>query len=242
MTHGREFYVGYLPAGVRTKLILRFLVPAIMFALLASAALFAMGTTPTGLGMWDTETTVAIEGVLTLEPYAEVTTPAGQSMLLVDAGKGGIRDGIEEFEGSRVRVEGFLISRLGMSVLELLPGEEGLRDLETLMVRKGERPTEAESPIEITGEVLDLKCYLGAMRPGEGVTHRGCAVLCVQGGIPPAIKDPLGNVHVLAGASWEAMNERAMPHVGVPSRVTGTAVLRGGVPYVLVETIESVED
>jgi hypothetical protein len=38
-----------------------------------------------------------------------------------------------------------------------------------------------------TGEILDSKCYLGAMKPGDGKGHKACATLCVTGGIPPML-------------------------------------------------------
>ena len=37
----------------------------------------------------------------------------------------------------------------------------------------------------LVGEIIDPKCYLGGMKPGAGRTHKGCAVLCLRGGVPP---------------------------------------------------------
>jgi hypothetical protein len=37
-----------------------------------------------------------------------------------------------------------------------------------------------------TGEILDSKCWFGAMRPATGKVHKACASLCIRGGIPPA--------------------------------------------------------
>lgn len=36
------------------------------------------------------------------------------------------------------------------------------------------------------GEILDAKCWFGAMRPGYGKTHKACASLCARGGLPLA--------------------------------------------------------
>jgi hypothetical protein len=41
---------------------------------------------------------------------------------------------------------------------------------------------------QLNGEILDPKCYLGVMRPGEGKPHRSCAIRCIAGGIPPFFK------------------------------------------------------
>ena len=39
----------------------------------------------------------------------------------------------------------------------------------------------------LVGEIVDTKCYLGAMKPGRGKPHRDCASLCIRGGIPAAL-------------------------------------------------------
>ena len=37
----------------------------------------------------------------------------------------------------------------------------------------------------MAGEICDGKCETGAMRPGNGIAHRACAILCLAGGVPP---------------------------------------------------------
>jgi hypothetical protein len=37
----------------------------------------------------------------------------------------------------------------------------------------------------IAGEICDGKCQTGAMQPGQGLSHRACASLCLIGGVPP---------------------------------------------------------
>jgi hypothetical protein len=39
--------------------------------------------------------------------------------------------------------------------------------------------------VTLRGEIIDSKCYLGAMKPGGGKTHKACAALCLAGGVPP---------------------------------------------------------
>ena len=39
--------------------------------------------------------------------------------------------------------------------------------------------------LQIEGEIVDIKCWLGRMKPGDGRTHRACGQFCIQGGIPP---------------------------------------------------------
>jgi hypothetical protein len=39
--------------------------------------------------------------------------------------------------------------------------------------------------VDLVGEIVDSKCYLGNMNPGNGKVHRDSAVRCLSGGIPP---------------------------------------------------------
>lgn len=39
----------------------------------------------------------------------------------------------------------------------------------------------------LKGEIVDSKCYLGVMNPGNLKAHRACAINCIQGGVPPVL-------------------------------------------------------
>lgn len=39
--------------------------------------------------------------------------------------------------------------------------------------------------VQLTGEILDPKCYFGVMKPGQGKPHKDCAIRCIEGGINP---------------------------------------------------------
>lgn len=78
--------------------------------------------------------------------------------------------------------------------------------------------------VEVRGEIIDPKCYFGAMNPGEGKTHRSCAVRCISGGIMPCIKYKAdGQLHyaVLVGEDGGTMNQAVLPYVGEPVRIKG---------------------
>ncbi|OKS88071.1 Rieske 2Fe-2S domain-containing protein [Mucilaginibacter polytrichastri] len=78
----------------------------------------------------------------------------------------------------------------------------------------------------IFGEIIDPKCYLGAMNPGEGKPHRSCAILCISGGIMPmlAFKDIHGQSQyaVLLGRHGEKINAQVIKFVAEPVKITGT--------------------
>jgi hypothetical protein len=83
-----------------------------------------------------------------------------------------------------------LIERDGVAMLQVVEG-----GVET--TRPHEAPhTSAAVPIRaatVTGELVDSKCHLGVMKPGEGPLHRDCAVRCLLGAVPPMIVVRAGN-------------------------------------------------
>ena len=77
----------------------------------------------------------------------------------------------------------------------------------------------------LVGEIVDTKCYLGAMKPGRGKPHRDCASLCIRGGIPAALlvrtengERVLVNLVDFAG---RPLGQELLDWVGQPVEVTG---------------------
>jgi hypothetical protein len=91
-------------------------------------------------------------------------------------------------------------------------------------------------PSDLTGELVDTKCFFGAMRPATGKIHRGCAVRCLSGGVPPGIliRDGSGNAFVvmLTGQPGEQLEynvqwaARMIEASGDLEMYQGTLVLR----------------
>ena len=195
------FYVGYLPLPAPIR---RFLVPwlvANLVLMLGVGVVIAQQQRDAGGGMWDTATPVTFEGVLTMEPYPLLhTTQIGDdasplTVLPIEMGKRGARQRLAGLAGHRVKLTGFVIQRTGRVVLGIEAGVAAVEDL-------GRAPSAAPqiniSPLgehTLVGEIIDPQCYLGAMSPGDGKTHKACATLCITGGIPPLflLRDAAGN-------------------------------------------------
>ena len=66
----------------------------------------------------------------------------------------------------------------------------------------------------LKGEIVDPKCFFGAMKPGHGLTHKQCAMRCISGGIAPVLvaQDAQGNwlPYVLTGSDGKPCNLRVM--------------------------------
>src|SRR6185295_631154 len=78
-----------------------------------------------------------------------------------------------------VKLSGFSISRAGVGMIELAADDVAVI-AETAAIDEPAR--ELHGGGELEGEIVDSKCWLGAMRPGEGHLHKSCASLCIRGG------------------------------------------------------------
>ena len=86
-------------------------------------------------------------------------------------------------------------------------------------------------PVTLRGEIVDTKCYLGVMNPGEHKVHRDCAVRCISGGVPPAFlaRDASGDSRVLllVGEDGRALSREVLPFVAEPLEISGVLVRTG---------------
>jgi hypothetical protein len=79
--------------------------------------------------------------------------------------------------------------------------------------------------ITLAGEIVDSKCHLGVMNPGDGTVHRDCASLCLRGGIPPMlrVRDATGDdaLVLLVGRDGRAIGPALASIAGLPVTVRG---------------------
>lgn len=68
------------------------------------------------------------------------------------------------------------------------------------------RADEGRVGIRVTGEILDLFCYLD--RGFSGEVHRQCAYNCIHGGEPMGILTRDGKVYMLCIDHWYAMDHK----------------------------------
>jgi hypothetical protein len=121
-----------------------------------------------------------VTGVLTLRPYPLLhvgENGALRSLLLAGDGKQRPPGELAALDGQRVTAEGFLLARgdIAMLVLGAPPTPHGPASLPL---------RESLGRWRVTGEICDGKCAADGMRPGTGIAHRACAVLCLDGEIP----------------------------------------------------------
>ena len=104
----------------------------------------------------------------------------------------------------------------------------------------GEKATEkaGEKTSVVSGEVLDLSCYLGHGGMGEG--HAGCAAKCVKGGQPMGLLGTDGAVYVLfADHADAAAFEKAKDLAGKKVEVTGDVATKDGLKGLTVHGVKA---
>lgn len=223
-----ELYVGYLPVPSGVKRFLRAAVPSVLWVVAVAAFVLARSQGSPGTGVWDMEEERTYTGMVVAKPYpALVVEDRGDgkagSVLLVEAGKHGGGARAAALDGKRASVSGWLIHRDGRFMLEMAPGDGAIREVEKVeVVRAAGR---AMGRVTLRGEIVDSKCYLGAMKPGHGKTHKECATLCISGGIPPVfvVRDAGGGreYYLLTNEDGGALSSEAWPMIADPVEVTG---------------------
>lgn len=227
---GREdFYVGYLPMPRAHRIFLRWVAPGILWTMVLICGCTLWLMEPPGPARWETGRLLGVNGTVRREPYpmVEVRAPDGriETLLLTGVGKRGAAIA-DLFVDRRCIVRGYPLEREGRRILELMDGHEA-------MIRSGEPedawtapPLEDLGPVTFRGEILDSKCWHGAMKPGEGRAHKACATLCVRGGIPPLLitRDPAGGpsqTFLLTSAAGGSAAEDVLPFLGEAVEVRG---------------------
>src|SRR5258706_687473 len=143
------------------------------------------------------------KGLLMEWPYPMLVSGADR-FLLVDPGKHGAST--NGLAGKTVELKGALIHRGADRMLELLPGT--LRSISDAAAAEGRMDL---GEITLSGEIVDSKCYLGVMNPGQGKVHRDCAARCISGGIPPIFVTSDGREQfLLVGLEGRALGRDAL--------------------------------
>jgi len=244
MSGERDLYVGYLPTPARDARFMRLLIPSLVGLGLVLAVVFSAFARPTGRGVWQTGREVTLEGELISSPFPMLRVAradgSAERVLLVEMGKHGADARVARFartDGTRVavRARGFVIERDGHRMLELSeddPVAEG-----GLLPPAGQ--AEQIGTVQVEGEIVDSKCWLGVMKPGDGKAHRDCATLCIRGGIPPSIvcRAPDGSSRraLVVGQDGAPLSiEVLAPWIARPVRLRGHAEVADGVAIIRV--------
>jgi hypothetical protein len=217
-----EFYVGYLPmpGGLKSKI--RRVVAALGALAVGVAALLIAGQHPFPAASFEFQQYREFRGTFIAQPYPALAIPGeGLPWLLVGPGKHGAGD-LRSLDRREVKLTGERIIRGNDHMVEMAGQPATLSDA------VADRMPETElGEVQLTGEVVDSKCYFGVMNPGSGKVHRDCAVRCISGGIPPAflVRDAGGHTATLLLANWK---RELLDHIAEPVNIRGRLVRSSG--------------
>ena len=223
--HTQEFYVGYLPLappGLARRV--RVVVIALVLVALGLAALLVTAMSGFGSGVFEYGVEREFRGVIEAEPYpvlaVERPGDSRSRYLLSAPGKHGARELVAGFIGKSVRIRGTLVYRESLTMIEIAEVSLAPQDSAASMDSRTDLGV-----VTLVGEIVDSKCYLGVMKPGNTKAHRDCAVRCISGGIPPVllVRDENGNAgyYLLVGENGESVNRSVLDLVAEPIEVTG---------------------
>lgn len=233
-----EFFIGWaepMPDADR-----RFFLRAGLGLTLATAGLgfglAALQRHP-GTGSWDQDAIKEWRGIVTAEPYAMLRTrdlgPEPRTALLSCLGKCGVAARIGSLAGQPVVVTGSLIHRGRHAMIAVDEVGDWIRRDEAAAAVDATLdfpPPEPQGELDLVGEIVDSKCWFGAMRPADGKAHKACASLCIRGGLPPAflVRGQGQQAALLIMTSGgRAFGPELLPLVADPVRVVGRVFRRG---------------
>jgi len=240
MNEESDFYVGYLPqASSALRHFLRRVVLALGLLGVVLALALVLAQMPFAKSYFEFGTPRDFEGSLITEPYPTllVRRPGhvdraqkASEYLLVAPGKHGADALVRDFAGKEVHLRGQLIYRDGRTMVEVEPGS--IRP--TAIPAAGLGEIRDLGPVTLAGEIVDSKCYLGVMNPGQGKVHRDCASRCLSGGIPPLfIESANGRQFLLVAQDGRALPYEALKEfIAEPINMTGE-LMQGGDAQVL---------
>lgn len=233
MTDHKDFFIGWAdtpPAADR-----RFFLGAGLCTLAATGGLgfgLAKAQKNAGPGTWDQGDLREWRGTITADPFPMLRTVdengAPRTALLGCLNKCAVRPKIDYLSGGEVVVKGSAIVRGPHLMIATMDHGEWIRAATTddgpAYDLSFPTPT-LLGAADLKGEILDSKCWFGAMRPGEGKVHKACAALCIRGGLPPALYvrslRATSRLMIIVDADGRAHGDGLLPLVADPIKTAG---------------------
>ena len=235
-----DFYIGWedkAPPSIGT--FARRVVGLLLIGAIGFALAFAIVQHSIGVSVFEWGTVKQFSGILKLQPYPHLLVPRPEApdarnqfstYYLVAPFKHGLdHEKYLALDGKTVSLQGTLIYRGNQTMVEALPDSIKASDKQlSMMIRPETIPLGRQT---VTGEIVDSKCFLGVMNPGQLLPHRACAIRCISGGIPPVllVRNAKGSVNylLLVSAEGKPVNQEVLDFVAEPVQITGEVERQG---------------
>jgi hypothetical protein len=100
---------------------------------------------------------------------------------------------------------------------------------------------DAKKTVTLTGEVLDMYCYMSHPESAVGAEHAKCANSCIDRGLPIGFLASDGTVYLIIGSDHTPANAMVKGWGGKPSMITGTVVEQKGMKAIDITGISEVK-
>jgi len=192
-----------------------------------------------GVSVFEWGTLKNFSGLLELQPYPHLLLPRPgatgaqtgfSTYYLVAPFKFGLdREKLSGLDGKAVALRGTLIYRGNQTMVEALPNSIQATDQKFPALSGAEAIALGRQTL--TGEIVDSKCFLGVMNPGQLLPHRACAIRCIRGGVPPVLlvrpKAGPAIYLLLVAADGKPVNQQVLDLVAEPVQITGDVERQG---------------
>ncbi|MBI5385605.1 MAG: hypothetical protein HZA90_13080 [Verrucomicrobia bacterium] len=238
-----EFYIGWeerAPSGIGSQV--RRAVAFLLAFAVVLAVLLAVAQRTIGVSVFEWGKVKSFSGVLRSQPYPHLLVPrpgavTGQtsfsSYYLVKPFKFGLDAGLaRRLDGKSVNLKGTLIYRGNQTMIEVIGDSIQQQDNPSQLIASAS----TTAPVNLgeqtlIGEIVDSKCYLGVMNPGQLTPHRACAIRCISGGIPPVLLVRQTNgpalYFLLVSSDGRPVNKQVLNLVAEPVQITGEVERQG---------------
>ncbi len=227
-----DFYIGYLPKmSKNVAKVIRLFVVFAFGAACGLAILVWFGQKPFAKSYFEFDLTKEFEGTIQARPIPFLlvensqksgSLPIFSRFPLVAEGKHGVGDEVKSLDGQKVKLKGKLIYRDDLQMIEVVTGSI---EKFAQTVNPIEEKAEKLGNFTLKGEIIDSKCYLGVMNPGQSKPHRECAVRCLSGGVPPLFivkeRDGKASELWLVSAEGNPVNKEILDFVAEPIEMSG---------------------
>ncbi|MBC5838854.1 Rieske 2Fe-2S domain-containing protein [Flavobacterium muglaense] len=234
-----DFFIGWLgkiPNSYQSTL--RFFVPSLFIISILLIVIISNSTNKIRFSSYDYYKTLSFEGELLLKPFPMLRVlemdknrnPKVVLYPLVNEGKFGADQSVQAFLSQYpnekrvfVQIQAKIIERDGQVAMELMNKKNNIKKIK---FNASITPLVFGKPKDtiMKGQIIDPKCYLGVMNPGEGKPHRSCAINCIKGGIMPAFiteNSQAKNYYILIGNDGKKVNNAILFAVAEPIEIKG---------------------
>jgi hypothetical protein len=238
-----EFYIGWeerAPARIASRLRQTVVLLLLIGALTGTA--LAVSQRLIGTSVFEWGKIKEFSGILKAQPYPHLLVrrpglvegqEAYSSYYLVKPFKFGLDpQALSQFDGTTVTLQGTLIYREHQTMIEV--AGDSIKSIGAPQKDPVRSRTPEAMPLgqqTLVGEIVDSKCFLGVMNPGQLTPHRGCAIRCISGGIPPVLLVRQGDgtalYYLLVSRTGDAVSKEILDMVAEPIQITGEVIRQG---------------